>query len=252
MTSGRPSEIEGDGPPPHGLEYFYAPPAAFGARTVRIEGDEFTHLTHVMRRSEGDVIGVADGEGRACVTVITLIEKRAAVCTIQSTHLMLHEPPVRVTLAAALLKNPSRFDFLIEKATELGVRAIIPLITERTIPRHARVDRWQKLALAAMKQSGRCILPAVHEPLALTDLLARAPVTGERWWMLHEDASGAVPADVVDDAGPGHLLLIGPEGGFTDAEVGMAQRQGCAAVRLGTRRLRSETAAMAAAARFLV
>ena len=82
--------------------------------------------------------------------------------------------PSASILAAALLKNPSRYDYLIEKATEIGVRAIIPLITERTIPRHARTDRWQKLALAAMKQSGRCVLPDVHEPMTLDALIGQA------------------------------------------------------------------------------
>lgn len=246
MTSDRPSE--NDAPAAlHGLEFFYAPPHAIHGGVIRIDGDEFAHLSHVMRRTPGDIIGVADGQGTAYTAEITAIEKRMAVCTVRTTHPMLRESPVRVTLASALLKNPSRYDFLIEKATEIGVSAIIPLITDRTIPRHARTDRWQKLALAAMKQSGRCVLPTVLAPIAFTDLLERSGSYADRRWLFHEDAGEGTA-----EGGGSHLVIIGPEGGFTDAEVARAAQNGCAAIRLGPRRLRSETAAIAAAARFLL
>jgi 16S rRNA (uracil1498-N3)-methyltransferase len=247
LTSDRPSDTAGP-LPPHGLEFFYAPPNAISGGMIRIDGDEFAHLSHVMRRQPGDIIGVSDGAGTSYVAEITALEKRMAVCAVRATHPGLRESPVRVVLAAALLKNPSRYDYLVEKATEIGVNAIVPIITERTIPRHARVDRWQKLALAAMKQSGRCILPLVHEPVTLATLLATRTTYADVCWMFHEDAEG----DTTGPEGTSHLLLIGPEGGFTDAEVALGYTHGCAAIRLGPRRLRSETAAVAAAARFLL
>ncbi len=214
---------------------------------IRIDGDEFAHLSHVMRRAPGDTIGVSDGAGTSYLAEISTIEKRMAVCAIRGTYPLLGESPVRVTLAAAMLKNPSRFDFLIEKATEIGVHAIVPLITERTIPRHARSDRWQKLALAAMKQSGRSVLPRVHEPVPLQKLLDTTAQYAERCWMFHEAAE-----DGTSITGGSHLVIIGPEGGFTDAEVAAGGEHHCAAIRLGPRRLRSETAAITAAARFLL
>jgi 16S rRNA (uracil1498-N3)-methyltransferase len=247
LTSDRPSDATAP-LPPHGLEYFYAPPNAFSGGMVRIDGDEFAHLSHVMRRQPGDIIGISDGAGTSYVAEITALEKRMAVCAVCGTYPRLRESAVRVVLAAALLKNPSRYDYLVEKATEVGVSAILPIITERTIPRQARVDRWQKLALAAMKQSGRCILPLVHEPVALATLLAARTTYADACWMFHEAAEG----DTAAPEGLSHLLLIGPEGGFTDAEVGLGHEHGCAAIRLGPRRLRSETAAVAAAARFLL
>ena len=252
LTSARPSDPDNAGTLLHGLEYFYAPPGAISAGVVRIDGDEFAHLSHVMRRKPGDVIGVSDGAGTAYTAEITSIEKRMAIASIRSTHPMLHESASIVVLAAALLKNPSRFDFLIEKATEIGVRTIIPLLTERTIPHHARTDRWQKLALAAMKQSGRCILPEVHAPMTFDEMILQAHRLAERQWLLHEAAEGAMTeSGEATVAGP-HLVVIGPEGGFTDEEVRQATEGGFAAIRLGTRRLRSETAAVAAAARFLL
>lgn len=247
MTSDRPSDTPAHQNPPHGLEFFYAPPQATAAGVIRIDGDEFVHLSHVMRRTPGDIIGIADGQGTAYTAEVTSVEKRMAICAIRSTHPLLHESPVRVVLAAALLKNPSRYDFLIEKATEIGVSAIVPIITDRTIPRHARTDRWQKLALAAMKQSGRCVLPRVHEPVPLATLLERSGSYAAQCWVFHEDAADA--ATVHADS---HLVVIGPEGGFTGEEIAHAVKHTCAAIRLGPRRLRSETAAIAAAARFLL
>jgi 16S rRNA (uracil1498-N3)-methyltransferase len=252
LTSARPSDSDSTGNLLHGLEYFYAPSGAITAGVVRIDGDEFAHLSHVMRRKAGDIIGVSDGRGTAYIAEITSVEKRMAIATVRSSHPMLHEPASVVVLAAALLKNPSRFDFLIEKATEIGVRSIIPLLTERTIPRHARTERWQKLALSAMKQSGRCILPDVRAPMTFDELLKPGNTLGEKRWLFHEAADGAMTASGEASTTGSHLVVIGPEGGFTDEEVRLATQSGFAAIRLGTRRLRSETAAIAAAARFLL
>ncbi|MBP1690676.1 MAG: rRNA methyltransferase [Bacteroidetes bacterium] len=263
MTSGRHSDPSASSGPPHGLEYFYVDPSAVTGNALHIEDEEYVHLTHVMRRREGDIIGVIDGQGMAYVASITALEKRRATATIQSRHPFLHEHPTPVTLAAAILKNPSRFDTMIEKVTEIGIRSFIPLFTERTIPRHARTERWQKLALAAAKQSGRSIIPRIFAPVSFGAFLDQASYHGVRRWILHEEATDELPqdpamaqaADGLHDAAAqrtdSHTLLIGPEGGFTGEEVALATAHGYRAVSLGTRRLRSETAAIAAAVRVL-
>jgi 16S rRNA (uracil1498-N3)-methyltransferase len=143
-----------------------------------------------------------------------------------------------------ILKNSSRFDFLVEKTTELGVQRIVPLLTARTIPRHARTDRWQKLALAAMKQSGRSVLPAVDELTPFADFLAGNPRASHRF-LPHE----AVASPTLREAGGGRpmssvIVCVGPEGGFTEAEVTLAESAGFLPVSLGPRRLRTETAAV--------
>ena len=264
MTSGRHSDPSAASAPPHGLEYFYVDPPAVSGNILHIEGEEFAHLTHVMRRREGDVIGVIDGQGMAYVVAITALENRSATCAIQSRHPFLHEHPTPVTLAAAILKNPSRFDTMIEKVTEIGIRSFIPLFTERTIPRHARTERWQKLALAAAKQSGRSIIPHIFPPVSFGTFFNQASYHGVRRWILHEEATDELPRDpAMPQATDGlhdaaaqradaHTLLIGPEGGFTGEEVALATAHGYRAVSLGTRRLRSETAAIVAAVRVLL
>lgn len=252
MTSVLPSDTAGQSAPPHGLEYFHAPPGAITAGTVHIEGEEYAHLTHVMRRREGDIIGVMDGEGTAYLVLLTALQKRAALGSIQATYPMLHEHPTPVTLAAAVLKNPSRFDYMIEKLTEAGIRTFIPLFTERTIPRHARTERWQKIALAAAKQCGRCIVPRIQTPASIGEFLEGSGHHGSHRWILHEEATADMPVQSGEVEPGGHSIIIGPEGGFSTEEVALAVRHGYSAVSVGPRRLRSETAALAAALRVLL
>jgi 16S rRNA (uracil1498-N3)-methyltransferase len=233
---------------PPGLAFFYVPPGAIAGDAAHIEGEEFAHLTQVMRFREGETIGIVDGAGMAYVAEITSIQKHNAVCAVRSTHPNLHEPARHLTLAVGLLKNPSRFEIVVEKCTELGVRKIIPLITARTIQRHARVERWRSIALAAMKQCGRCVLPDIA-PLTAFDAL----VTGAKGWnvMCHEQASLLFETCATGPALSESTVCIGPEGGFTEAEVAMAGGHGWTVVSMGNRRLRTETAAIVATARLL-
>ena len=100
--------------PPHGLEYFYTPPELVNPPVLQIEAEEFTHLSHVMRRREGDLIGVVDGAGMAYVARLEKMQKHFARCTILSTFPGLHEPSRNLTVAMGVLKNPSRTDTLVE------------------------------------------------------------------------------------------------------------------------------------------
>lgn len=225
------------------MDYFYAPPQAITSEMITIEGEEFSHLTHVMRKKIGDEFRIVDGNGMAYDCFLEYIGKRQAQCRIAGRHHMLHEPTRSVTLAVGMLKNNSSFDFLIEKCTELGVAEIIPVRTSRTIPVHAKTTRWRKLALAAMKQCGRCILPVIREPVPLTDYLQHTKATVR--FLPHEkvDAPSLREVDSADTQGTA-TLLIGPEGGFSDDEIAAAVSVGFIPVSLGRRRLRTETAAI--------
>lgn len=228
------------------MEYFYTPPHLIGRSELTIEGDEFVHLTHVMRKKPGDAIRVVNGVGTAYDATIVGIDRRIARCEITVAHPRLHEPERDLTLGAAILKNSSRFDFLVEKVTELGVNTIVPLLTERTIPRHAKTDRWQKLALAAMKQSGRCILPRVRESTSLSAFLDAA-TPGTLRLIPHEQGDFPALMDIIRGREfRSALICIGPEGGFADDELKHAQHAGFEPVSLGQRRLRTETACVVA------
>ena len=228
------------------MEYFYTPPHNISSHELTIDGDEFVHLAHVMRKKSGDTIRVVNGMGTAYDATIVEVGKRTARCEITGTHARLNEPAIDVTLGVAILKNASKFDFLVEKVTELGVNTIVPLITERTIPGHAKTGRWQKLALAAMKQSGRCVLPVVKELTRFDDFIV-SPSPNSLRLIPHEKADHGM-RDTLHQHTPSLLTMcIGPEGGFSDEEISRAHDAGFEAVSLGLRRLRTETAAIVAA-----
>lgn len=231
------------------MDFFHTPPELVSADTLTIKGEEFSHLTHVMRKRQGDRIMVVDGAGSAYEAAVGDTTGRSVLCRIEARHRMLHEAALAVHLGVALLKNTSKFDFLVEKCTELGVASFTPLVTERTIPRSARVERWRKITLAAMKQSGRCVLPAVMPPVSLEQFCTGAAPDALRL-ILHEKPGTSSPAALLvrDTIATTILLCIGPEGGFSEDEIARAGMWGFVSAGLGPRRLRTETAAIAAAA----
>jgi 16S rRNA (uracil1498-N3)-methyltransferase len=226
------------------MDYFYCPPENIRSTSLTIDGEEFAHLVHVMRAKEGDEIRVVDGKGTAYDVRLGEIRKKMVEGTIHHVERNHNEPPFALTLAVGVLKNPSKFDFLVEKATELGVRTIIPMSTSRTLPHHAKGDRWQKLALAAMKQCGRSYLPEVRQLTAFDDVV-RSGADAEARFIAHEqEIDGAAMGVSPVREGTSVIVLVGPEGGFTDEEILRAKNEGYVPVYLGERRLRTETAAI--------
>lgn len=234
------------------MDYFYCPPGNISRETFSIDGNEFSHLVHVMRKKEGDPIRIVDGVGNAYDARIDSVKKKSAEGALLQKYEQHHEPHNRVSLAVGMLKNYSKFDFLVEKTTELGVCEIIPLRTERTIPRHAKVDRWHNLALAAMKQSGRAFLPIVRPVMLLTDLVASRDRFDHKC-IAHEQQ---LPASITGCPSlkrkSSLLIVVGPEGGFSDVEIDECLKNGFKPMYLGERRLRSETAAIVAVAAALL
>ncbi len=226
------------------MDYFYCPPEKISSSSFSIDGEEYAHLVHVMRKKEGDLIRIVDGSGNAFDARIESVKHRSARGSVLTKFEQHGESPVRVTLAVGLLKNYAKFDFLVEKTTELGVRKIIPLRTGRTIPQHAKSGRWQKLALAAMKQSGRSFLPVVSDVMTLGDVLNRE--TGATHKLVaHEQVltNSAVEFPRFGDSSD-VLVIVGPEGGLDDGEITECLDTGFLPVYLGPRRLRTETAAI--------
>jgi len=233
------------------MEYFYTLPELVLPPSLVIEGDEFVHLTHVMRKQAGDAISVVDGRGNVYETVLEKIVQRSAVCRITRQSVAANEPAVQLTLGVALLKSGSRFDLLVEKAVELGVHTLVPVLTERTIPRKTKVDRWQKIALAAMKQSGRAVLPAVKPLIMFQEFLLDAGGSEGRF-IPHEKISRPLLRETCTEEQSRVTVCVGPEGGFSDEEIRLAVNAGFTPVSLGPRRLRAETAAIVAAATILI
>jgi 16S rRNA (uracil1498-N3)-methyltransferase len=232
------------------MEHYYTPPDQVSGTHLTIAGDEFSHLIHVMRKQPGDELHVVDGTGNLYRARIETVESRRILCAILSHEQPRDEPPCRLTLAVGLLKQTSRFDMLVEKCTELGVFSIVPLITERTIARGARSDRWHKIALAAMKQSGRSVLPAILNPVTFQDFLQTLEPGSDRLIAHEAVVSPGLNAHTAL-LQPRAYICIGPEGGFSEGEIRGALEAGFTTVGMGGRRLRTETAAIVAVALLL-
>jgi 16S rRNA (uracil1498-N3)-methyltransferase len=220
---------------------FYTPDLEPSSRSVELDGDEFHHLSRVLRMSPGETAYATNGRGAlARCRVEDLAKNRARLAVLEIDP---GAPPERaVTLALALLRKDA-FERAVEQCTELGIACCIPFISERSYLRTYSSDfmtRLRRIALSAMKQSFRTLLPEV-EDVAVFDAIAER--VGE--------ASAAIMGD--GDGGPlegalsrGSLLIvIGPEGGLSETERARLGRAGCRPVRVSENRLRSETAAAA-------
>jgi 16S rRNA (uracil1498-N3)-methyltransferase len=233
------------------MEVFYVPPGNIGAARFAIDGEEYHHLARVMRKRVGDRIHAADGAGTMYEAVIEKLGCEGADCVILERMPMFNERTAPLTLVQAILKQPAKLDWIVEKATELGASRMLFVSTERTIISGIRTERLRAIALAAMKQCCRCLLPSIEEPLPLLDALDM--LKDSRVFFLHESAGERMDAAVTRGASAAAdvAVAIGPEGGFTAAEADGARVRGAHVVTLGPRRLRSETAAIAALSQFI-
>jgi 16S rRNA (uracil1498-N3)-methyltransferase len=225
-----------DAIPPHGI-FEAAPYAAH-------------HLTRVLRLAHGDSVIVFDGRGHEYPAVIERIGKSAVTLRVGDPEWVDRESPLAITLAQGI-SSGERMDFTVQKAVELGIAAIQPLATERSVVKLGgeravkRVEHWRGIAIAACEQSGRNVVPEVYPVMSLTAWLAQVP-RGALRLTLSPGAASTLrelprPAGAI-------VLLVGPEGGLSPREQDDAKAAGFSALRLGPRVLRTETAALAALA----
>jgi 16S rRNA (uracil1498-N3)-methyltransferase len=155
----------------------------------------------------------------------------------------------KTSIAISLLKNANRFEWFLEKATELGITEIIPLICDRTEKQHFRFDRMQNILTSAMLQSQQAWLPLLHQPVGFGQLLKQEDVIDNTQKFIAHCIPGSKKslAELVNPSLPSQIILIGPEGDFTSEEIAFATEHYFIPVSLGDTRLRSETAGMVAA-----
>lgn len=235
------------------MEIFYSSANDISATELSIKGDEFHHLVRVLRKKPGDHIRVVNGRGTAYDCIIESINSDVVMCSISALLPNYNEPKVEATLMVPILKNHSRMEWIIEKGTELGVRYFLPLYTSHTIRQQIRYQRFQKIAVAAMKQSTRSHLPSIQEAIPLEEGLRSAPTRYDKIFVGHEAAPQSSSIRNVADIAPGQrvLMLAGPEGGFTEEEIELCRGVGAVIVSLGARRFRAETAAILMAAHLI-
>jgi 16S rRNA (uracil1498-N3)-methyltransferase len=232
------------------MDLFYVAPRQLDLERSRalIDGDEFHHLTRVLRSRVGDRIDITDGAGLSAQMTVDSIGKRSLEGTIREC-VRVAPPSTSVTVAISMLKAPHRFDLFLEKATELGIDRIIPMTTHRTVSNPSagkaerKAERWRSIVQAAARQCRRFYLPEVSEPLGFADVLL---LSGYDIRLIPWESEVRQP--VFEPAGKRILFLIGGEGGFTDEEVAAAELAGFAPVTFGNTILRAETAGIFAVA----
>lgn len=225
--------------------------ALINGNTVELEGDRARYLGRVLRVRPGDDLLLFDGEGAECVASVERVRKDTVTLRVGAATGTQSESPLTVHLVQGISRG-DRMDFVVQKATELGVRRITPVLTAHGVvrlePRRAanRLEHWRQVAISACEQCGRARLPLLDAPVPLANWFGDRPAGADVDLVLKPGADG--PLTGIEAPRTGVTILIGPEGGFSDNEYENAAIAGFRAVSLGPRILRTETAAVAALA----
>ena len=226
------------------LPYFYEPTVPSSGTHFTLSEESSKHCIQVLRMKAGELLQLTNGQGLLYTASIVSEDKKKTVVLLQEPVHTDH-PAKNIHIAISLLKNAGRFEWLLEKATEIGVRVIQPLITKRTEHTRFRADRMNSIVISAMLQSQQSWLPVLQEPVGFEEIMSQPPVAQQ----------------LIAYCGEGHKylikelpfssetrMLIGPEGDFTEDEFQQALKNNYRAVELGETRLRTETAGIVAVA----
>jgi len=232
--------------------YQFRIPKDLNTDSLEILGKEAHHIANVLRLKEGTTVGLFDGFGYKAIGSILSVTSDRVLVELTNDRVANTEPPVEITLYQALPKK-DKLELIIQKATELGVTNIVPIITKRTIVNidgeksKKKVERWNKIAQEACKQSGRAYVPQISEPISFKNVfcdlkteLNLMPYEAETEKSLKQVLKSytvSIPRSIG--------IFIGPEGGWDKEEVSMAVDKGIIPVTLGPRILRTETASLA-------
>ena len=232
------------------LTRVHAPGPLVPGEPCTLRGEPANHVARVLRLNVGDAITVFDGEGAEYIARIAAVSRGEVHIVLGERRANERESPLRLTLAQGISRG-ERMDWVVQKAVELGVTRIVPVLTERSVVRldaaqaHSKQRHWSAIAVSACEQSGRAQLPQIAAAVPLAVWLAGLPPGGLRVLPSPDGAAGlASLPPLIREV----LVLIGPEGGLSDSEAAAAIGSGFRPVRLGPRVLRTETAAVVALA----
>jgi 16S rRNA (uracil1498-N3)-methyltransferase len=228
------------------LPFFYNEEINTGSTQLVLNEETSKHVVQVLRMQNGEQINLTDGKGNLFTAEIIDDHKKKCVVKIIST---IYDQPSekKISIGISLVKNNNRFEWFLEKATEIGVHEIIPLICERTEKQHFRLERMKGILISAILQSQQTWLPVLEEPVKLAKLIVNK-YNGEKFiaHCIDENNKAALTNKLINQS-TNKLILIGPEGDFTKHEIDLALQNDFIPVTLGETRLRTETAGIVAA-----
>jgi 16S rRNA (uracil1498-N3)-methyltransferase len=232
------------------MDYFYTPREYISSSSLSITDQEAKHLAKVLRKKSGDEIYVTDGVFNLYKCKIQNINNELVNCEITEKFYNINESKIKINLYISLIKNPNRFEFAIEKAVELGVYSITPVICKNTVNKTTeKTERWQSIAIAAMKQSQRCYLPLIYSAVNFINAVNKSNSDIK---LIADEKEKISQLNYIQTKELAELLnkitsidiYIGPEGGFTLNELEEANSYGFKTINLGSRKFRTETAAI--------
>lgn len=221
------------------IELYYSEEGNFNGPIVSVYGDDFHHITRVMRHAAGDEIFITNGSGKIFACNIVEIGNRDLTAQIGKEYPYENEY-ANITFCLPKLKSSDRFEFALEKAVELGVVNFIIFNSVRTVSRGSRIERWNKIAVAAMKQSLRSYLPVLSEVKSLQEITS----LGGELVAFEQNVSRSF-SELKIDRGKNYYFIFGPEGGLDGNELGLFKDKQL--FKLAGNRLRTETAVLKAA-----
>jgi 16S rRNA (uracil1498-N3)-methyltransferase len=232
---------------------FYAPDLTPSQPTVVLPVEEMQHLTRVLRLGPGAEVAVFDGRGGEFSARIESAERGRVRLTLLEAREPVPEPGVPLTLGQAVLKA-DKMDEVVRDAVMLGVADVLPVVSARSettlaaLRKGRRVDRWQRIAISSTKQCGRAVVPTIHEPATLTEIVNRRDRSGIRLALVEPSTREGTSVEALShEPRPGAVLvLVGPEGGWTSDETMLLAEAGFRLVQIGPRTLRADAAPAAA------
>ena len=225
------------------IPFFYISSYDGTQQQIVLDEEVSKHIVQVLRMKVGEQLNLTDGKGTLLTCGITAGNKRH--CEVEVLSSVIYPfLSKKITIAISFLKNANRFEWFLEKATEIGVTEIIPIICERTEKEKFRYDRMQGICISAMLQSQQCWLPVLQQPISFIKLVEQ--LTASQKFIAHCDEG--IKQNLhshIGTAAPS-CICIGPEGDFTEKEIEMALQNNFIPVSLGDTRLRTETAGIVA------
>lgn len=224
------------------MHLFYTPDLL--TDTYRLSEEESKHCVRVLRLTEGEKLFLVDGKGLFCEAVIISANPKACILNVTNRKSNYAKRDYQLTIGVAPTKNIDRYEWFLEKATEIGIDIVIPLLSRYSERKEIKPERLEKVMVSAMKQSIKAYLPILN-PMQTFKKTISNPFSGQKFIAHCYEGEKPLLRDVVEK-GKDVLILIGPEGDFSTEEVELAISEGFIPVSLGTSRLRTETAALAA------
>ncbi len=229
------------------LPYFHQPSVIAINTVIILDEDASRHCVQVLRMKEGDKLQLTNGKGGLFTASIKQADKKHCSVLVEEATFQ-PQPEKQICIAISLLKNAARWEWFLEKAVEMGIQQIIPLLCERTEKQHYKEERLHNIVVSAMLQSRQLWLPQLHGPTSLHEVITGSHSFSQKLIAHCRDDDNKISLQKIAQNGTNVQIVIGPEGDFTDKEIAAALQNNYKPVSLGNTRLRTETAGVVASA----